>query len=106
MARESQIEMKDLIQLYLDSQDEFLLICENAPKEERWMEIGKAVHKFRPSLQMVSQEALENNLHILEDYCCKGGGHEDIPGLIQQAIYMCVQIKRELDEELTRISEL
>lgn len=106
MVRESQIEMKDFIQMYLNEQEEFLLICENAPKEKRWMDIGKAVHKFRPSLQMVSQETLKNNLSVLEDYCCKGGGQENIPELIEQAKYVCVQIKRELNAELTRISEL
>jgi PAS domain S-box-containing protein len=104
LAGNSHLEMKGLIHLYLDTQEEFLRIFPEARNEKRWQEVGKAVHKFKPSLQMVSHQALDITFQNLEDYCQKGQNLEKIPALIDQAVQMCEQIRRELIEELARFT--
>jgi PAS domain S-box-containing protein len=100
LTSQSLMELKDLIAMYLEMQEEFLTMVPPALEGKQWEVVRRASHKLRSSLKVMGIQALDGTLQDLEDNCRKGENLETIPGLVGQAVHICGVARQELQMEL------
>ncbi|MES2730790.1 MAG: PAS domain S-box protein [Bacteroidota bacterium] len=101
----SLLELKDLIGMYLEMQEEFLHLVPVALEQKQWDVVRKASHKLRSSLKIMGIQALDGTLQDLEDNCLTGKNLENVPGLVGQAVEICGFARQELQVELDYLTQ-
>lgn len=69
-----------------------------ASKEENWIELGRLLHKLKPSLLLLNIDYLSSHIRLVEANAKSEENIEDIPSQTIELNELCLILLKELNE--------
>jgi HPt (histidine-containing phosphotransfer) domain-containing protein len=85
---------------FIENNKEIIEGLENGKKEENWEEMGKLIHKMKPSLEMVGLTPLKEKIIQAETNLKNGENIPETLPLVDEIIANCNQAIEELQADL------
>ncbi|GCC50788.1 hypothetical protein SanaruYs_10060 [Chryseotalea sanaruensis] len=96
--------MKEMISLYLMQTPPLVNAMKQSFLDKDWEGLYNAVHKMIPSFSIMGISVdFENMAKKLQDYASSQQKSADVPELVKELEYICLQACNELEEEVNRI---
>jgi len=88
----------EMIMTIVKNTPEMVSDIEQAGKDENWLEVGRLMHKLKPSLLLLNIDDLSDHIRALENNAKAPKNMELIPKQIAELRELCDIILKELNE--------
>lgn len=92
--------VKDMIETIVKNTPDAVREIRDAEKKDNWQEVGRLVHKLKPSLLLLNIDSLSVHIKTLEDNAKKRINLPDAKTQLNEMEAYCTLIVKELSTEL------
>ena len=89
--------VKDMIETIVRNTPDSVVEIREAQKKDNWHEVGRLVHKLKPSLLLLNIDSLSTHIKTLEDNAKKKINLDEAVIQLDEMESYCATIVRELD---------